>query len=92
MSKKLKIYSNFLWEKCPYPGKVEKCPYPKSEGWKRKQYFLSPSASCQKGLLTAENIMGSSVEINVNELSFFHHKILINTVITFHTKNCFDNG
>ena len=25
-----------------------KCPYPKSEGWKRKQYFLSASASCQK--------------------------------------------
>ena len=70
----------------------EKCPYPKAEGWKQKQYFLSTSASCQKGLLPAENIKGSSVEINVNELSFFHHKILINTVITFHTKNCFDNG
>ena len=69
MSKKLKIYSNFLWEKCPYPGKVEKCPYPKSEGWKRKQYFLSSSTSCQKGLLPAENIKGSSVKINVNELS-----------------------
>ena len=47
----------------------EKFPYPKAEGWKRKQYFLSTSASCQKGLLPAENIKGSSVEINVNELS-----------------------
>ena len=46
----------------------EKFPYPKAEGWKRKQYFLSTSASCQKGLLPAENIKGSSVEINVNEL------------------------
>ena len=56
----VKKIKNFLWEKCPYP---------KSEGWKRKQYFLSTSASCQKGLLLAENIKGSSVEINVNELS-----------------------
>ena len=54
------MFSNFLWEKCPYP---------KSEGLKQKQYFLSTSASCQKGLLLAENIKGSSVEINVNELS-----------------------
>ena len=26
----------------------EKCPYRKFEGWKRKQYFLSTSTSCQK--------------------------------------------
>ena len=38
-----------------------------SEDWKR--YFLSASTSCQKGPLLAENIKGSSVEINVNELS-----------------------
>ena len=60
MSKQLKIFSNFLWEKCPYP---------KSEGLKQKQYFFRASASCQKGPLLAENIKGSSVEINVNELS-----------------------
>ena len=54
------MFSNFLWEKRPYP---------KSEGLKRKQYFLSAPASCQKGGLLAENIKGSSVEINVNELS-----------------------
>jgi len=58
--KKIIIFSNFLWEKCPYP---------KSEGWKQEQYFFSTSASCQKGQLLAENIKGSSVEINVNELS-----------------------
>ena len=55
--KKLKIFSNFL------------CPYPKAEGWKWKQFFLSASPSCQKGPLPAENIEGSSVEINVNKLS-----------------------
>ena len=38
-------------------------------GMKQKQYFLSAPASCQKGLLPAENIKGSSVEINVYELS-----------------------
>ena len=47
----------------------EKRSYPKSEGLKRMQYFLSASASSQKGQLLAENIKGSSVEINVNELS-----------------------
>ena len=31
------------------------------EGWKWKQYFLSASASCQKGPFWAENIKGSSV-------------------------------
>ena len=46
----------------------KKFPYPKTEGWKRKQYFLSTSASYQQGLFPAENIKGSSVEINVNEL------------------------
>ena len=56
----IKIFSNFL------PGK---CPYPKSEGWKWKQYFLSASASYQKGPFLTENIKGSSVGINVNELS-----------------------
>ena len=55
----IKIFSNFLPE----------CPYPKSEGWKRKHYFLSASALCKKGQLPAENIKVSSVEINVNELS-----------------------
>ena len=48
------------------PGRVS---YPESEGWKPKQYFLSAFAFCQKGPLLAENIQGSSVEINVNELS-----------------------
>ena len=38
-------------------------------GLKQKQYFLSDSTSCQKGPLLEENIRGSSVEINVNELS-----------------------
>ena len=56
MSKQLKIFSNFLREKRPYP---------KSEGLKQKQYFLSASASYQKSQLLAENIKGSSVEINV---------------------------
>ena len=54
------------------PGGVptrEKCPHPMSEGLKQKQYHLSASASSQKGPLPAENIKGSSVEINVNELS-----------------------
>ena len=60
ITNKIKIFSNFLQEKCPYPT---------SEGWKQKQYFLRASASSQKGLLPAENIKGSSVEINVNELS-----------------------
>ena len=54
------MFSNFLGEKCPYA---------KYEGWKRKQYFLSAYASCQKGPLLAENIKGSPVEINVNKLS-----------------------
>ena len=59
--KKMQIeISNFLQEKCPYP---------KSEGLKRKQYLLSAPASCKKGLLLAENIKGSSVEINVDELN-----------------------
>jgi len=58
--KKIKNFLQFFWENFPYP---------KSEGWKQKQYFLSASASCQKGPLLAENIKGSSVEINVNELS-----------------------
>ena len=49
--------------------KIKNCPYPKSEGWKRKQYFLSASAACQKGLLLVKKIKGSSVEINVNDLS-----------------------
>jgi len=31
--------------------------------------LLSASSSCQKGPFWAENIKGSSVEINVNELS-----------------------
>ena len=43
--KKMKKISDFL---------LEKCPCPKGEGWKRKQYFLSTSTSCQKGLLLAE--------------------------------------
>ena len=50
------MFSNFLREKRPYP---------KSEGLKQKQYFLSASASYQKSQLLAENIKGSSVEINV---------------------------
>ena len=58
--KKIKIFSNFPWAKFPYPN---------SEGWKQKQYFLNPPTSCQKGPLLAENIEGSSVEINVSELS-----------------------
>ena len=57
--KKIKNFLQFLWEKFPYPN---------SEGWEQKQYFLSASASCQKGPLPAENMNGSSVEINVNEL------------------------
>ena len=39
------------------------------QGWKRKQHFLSALASCQKCPLLAENIKGSAVEINVDELS-----------------------
>ena len=58
--KKLKIFSKFLRAKCPYP---------KCKGWKQKQDFLSTSASCQISPLPAGNIKGSSVEINVNELS-----------------------
>ena len=59
ITNKIKIFSNFLQEKCPYP---------KSEGWKWKQYFLSASILCKKGPLPAKNIKVSSVEINVNEL------------------------
>ena len=59
---------NFKFSQGRVPTR-EKCPHPMSEGWKQKQYFLSASASSQKGLLPAENIKGSSVEINVNELS-----------------------
>ena len=58
--KKLKMFSNFLREKGPYT---------KSEGWKRRQYFFSASASCLNGPLLEEKIKGSSVEIDVNELS-----------------------
>ena len=47
----------------------EKGPYTKSEDWKRRQYFLSASASCLNGPLLEEKIKGSSVEIDVNELS-----------------------
>ena len=54
--KKIKKLLEFSLGKVPYLGKVEKCPYPESEGWKRKQYFLSASASCQKGPLLAEDI------------------------------------
>ena len=46
------------------PGKVS---YPETEGLKPKQYFLSAFASCQKDPFPAENIKGSTVEINVNE-------------------------
>ena len=61
--KKIKNFLQFS------PGKVS---YPESEGWKPKQYFLSAFAFCQKGPFQAENIKGSSVEINVNELSLPH--------------------
>ena len=41
--------------------------YHESEGLKPKQYFLSAFASSQKDPFLAENIKGSTVEINVNE-------------------------
>jgi len=37
--KKFKMFSNFLWEKCPYP---------KAEGWKWKQFSLSTSLPAKK--------------------------------------------
>ena len=64
--KKIKNFLQFSRGKVSLSGK---CPYPKSEGWKQKQYFLRAPASCQNGLLLAENIKVSSVEINVNKLS-----------------------
>ena len=62
--KKMKYFLKFSLGSVPTR---EKCPYPKCEGlnWN----FLSASAFCQKGLLTAENIKGSIVETNLNELS-----------------------
>ena len=41
--------------------------YPESEDLKPKQYFLSAFTSSQKDPFPAENIKGSTVEINVNE-------------------------
>ena len=78
--KKLEMFSNFLWEKCPYP---------KAESWKWKQFFLSTSFPAKKVIYWAQLTQCWDV-YSYQKMVFFHNKILINTVNTFHTKNCFD--